>query len=224
MGLSIQEKTSFKSLMGRNSTNAGVLETEGEVERKKEQRNTILYNYSLKGTPIIKICGEYDFIIDRTDFIPASLHSYLHHIQLILPPPTMASSMSKKRPAATGSISWSSSSNTTAKKRFMNPPPLPPPPPSSTSLRRSHPRSSAAAARGSTPAAVQHDTATTTRRDNAVELESRISADDDLDHVIMAVDRREAGTIGCSYYSAQEEKLYLLGDIQSAGAEVTDSR
>ncbi|KAE8401294.1 muts domain V-domain-containing protein [Aspergillus pseudonomiae] len=47
--------------------------------------------------------------------------------------------------------------------------------------------------------------------------------DDDLDQVIVAVDMRESGTVGCSYYSAQEETLYLLGDMQLAGTEILDS-
>ncbi|KAI9924802.1 MutS protein msh5 [Aspergillus wentii] len=49
------------------------------------------------------------------------------------------------------------------------------------------------------------------------------STDDDLEQVIVAIDMRDSGTVGCSYYSAQEEKLYLLGDIKSAGNEMIDS-
>lgn len=41
---------------------------------------------------------------------------------------------------------------------------------------------------------------------------------------MVAIDIRESGTIGCSYYSAQEETLYLLEDMQSAGIEILDSR
>lgn len=48
--------------------------------------------------------------------------------------------------------------------------------------------------------------------------------DDDLDQVIMAIDKKDSGTVGCSYYSAQEERLYLLGDIRSAGTDTIDSR
>jgi DNA mismatch repair protein MSH5 len=43
-----------------------------------------------------------------------------------------------------------------------------------------------------------------------------MSSDDDLEQVIVAIDIRESGTVGCSYYSAQEESLYLLGDIRSS--------
>ncbi|KAE8149295.1 muts domain V-domain-containing protein [Aspergillus avenaceus] len=47
--------------------------------------------------------------------------------------------------------------------------------------------------------------------------------DDDLDQVIVAIDMKESGTVGCSYYLAQEEKLYLLGDMQSSGTEIFDT-
>jgi DNA mismatch repair protein MSH5 len=49
------------------------------------------------------------------------------------------------------------------------------------------------------------------------------STDDDFEQIIVAIDIRNSGTVGCSYYSAQEETLYLLGDLQSAGAELVDS-
>lgn len=37
------------------------------------------------------------------------------------------------------------------------------------------------------------------------------------------MDMRDSGTVGCSYYSAQEETLYLIGDIRFAGNETIDS-
>ncbi|PYH87180.1 DNA mismatch repair protein Msh5 [Aspergillus uvarum CBS 121591] len=48
-------------------------------------------------------------------------------------------------------------------------------------------------------------------------------ADDELDQVIVAIDSRESGTVGCSYYSVREEKLYLLGDLRNSDSEVIDS-
>lgn len=51
-----------------------------------------------------------------------------------------------------------------------------------------------------------------------------ISTDDDLDQVIVGIDVKDSGTVGCAYYSAEEEKLYLLGDIRSGGNETIDSR
>lgn len=50
------------------------------------------------------------------------------------------------------------------------------------------------------------------------------ATDDDLDdHVIAAIDMKDHGTVGCSYYSAEEEKLYLLGDSRSGDMETIDA-
>lgn len=46
---------------------------------------------------------------------------------------------------------------------------------------------------------------------------------DDLSHVIAAIDMKEYGTVGCAYFSAQEENLYLLGDSRSGGMEAIDA-
>ena len=49
------------------------------------------------------------------------------------------------------------------------------------------------------------------------------SVDDDLNQVVVAIDMRDSGTVGYSYYSAQEETLYLMGDIRFAGNESIDT-
>lgn len=41
--------------------------------------------------------------------------------------------------------------------------------------------------------------------------------DDNLGHIIVAFDLKDYGTVGCSYYSAEEEKIYMLGDSRSGG-------
>lgn len=46
--------------------------------------------------------------------------------------------------------------------------------------------------------------------------------DEELCRVIMAVDMKDRGTVGCSYYSAQEEKLYVMEDIVYGGHDVID--
>lgn len=48
--------------------------------------------------------------------------------------------------------------------------------------------------------------------------------DNSLDHVIMAVDMRDKGTVGCSYYVAKEEKLYMMDDVKYGGIDVIDAR
>lgn len=45
---------------------------------------------------------------------------------------------------------------------------------------------------------------------------------DQMNEIVMAVDMREKGTIGCSYYIAREEKLYLMQDIKMAGLDIVD--
>ena len=56
-----------------------------------------------------------------------------------------------------------------------------------------------------------------------LEADESGSPDDDFGHVVAAIDMKEHGTVGCAYYSAEEEKLYLLGDSQSSGAETIDT-
>lgn len=55
-------------------------------------------------------------------------------------------------------------------------------------------------------------------------VDSESSIDDDLGHVIVAIDIKDYGTVGCAYYSAEHEKLYLLGDSRSGGMETIDTR
>lgn len=46
---------------------------------------------------------------------------------------------------------------------------------------------------------------------------------DAWNEVILAVDMKERGTIGCAYYVAKEEKLCLMQDIKLAGLDVVDT-
>jgi DNA mismatch repair protein MSH5 len=43
---------------------------------------------------------------------------------------------------------------------------------------------------------------------------------DHLNEVIMAIELRDRGTVGCCYYVAMEEKLYLMEDAKHGGSEV----
>ncbi|KAJ6120499.1 DNA mismatch repair protein MutS core [Penicillium sp. IBT 18751x] len=47
--------------------------------------------------------------------------------------------------------------------------------------------------------------------------------DDDAGHIIAAMDIKDYGTVGCSYYSAEEEKLYLLGDCKLGEMETINA-
>lgn len=48
--------------------------------------------------------------------------------------------------------------------------------------------------------------------------------DNSLDQVIMAVDMRDKDTVGCCYYVAKEEKLYMMDDFNYGGIDVIDAR
>lgn len=86
-------------------------------------------------------------------------------------------------------------------------------PPSHVQLRSAHPSSS-----------VVRQLRTPFRTETQYEADySESSIDDDLGHVILAIDIKDYGTIGCAYYSTEHEKLYLLGDSRSGGMETIDT-
>jgi DNA mismatch repair protein MSH5 len=51
----------------------------------------------------------------------------------------------------------------------------------------------------------------------------RLEGDDSLNEVIMAIDMKERGTIGCAYYVAREEKLCMMEDVKLAGLDIVDN-
>jgi DNA mismatch repair protein MSH5 len=48
-------------------------------------------------------------------------------------------------------------------------------------------------------------------------------ADEDLDQVVMAIDRQQKGAIGCAYYVAREEKLYCLQDVTNGRLDAIET-
>jgi len=59
------------------------------------------------------------------------------------------------------------------------------------------------------------------------ENESQIlerESSDDVNQVIMAIDVDNKGAVGCSYYMAREEKLYMLQDVKAGGEAIVDAR
>ncbi|KAJ5576749.1 DNA mismatch repair protein MutS core [Penicillium sp. DV-2018c] len=50
-----------------------------------------------------------------------------------------------------------------------------------------------------------------------------ITDDDFHDHVIAAIDMKDRGIVGCAYYSAQEEIMYLLRDSRSGDMETVEA-
>ena len=47
--------------------------------------------------------------------------------------------------------------------------------------------------------------------------------DEMLDNVIMAVDMKERGTVGCAYYVAREERLFCMEDMVHGGRDVVET-
>jgi len=46
---------------------------------------------------------------------------------------------------------------------------------------------------------------------------------DSFNETIMAIDMRDHGTIGCAYYVAREEKLFLMEDIKMGSVDLVDT-
>ncbi|KAI4752933.1 hypothetical protein E4T52_14463 [Aureobasidium sp. EXF-3400] len=57
------------------------------------------------------------------------------------------------------------------------------------------------------------------RRDNIDDDAS----DETLDEIVMAVDRKPRGTVGCAYYVAAQEKLYFMEDIDLGGLDIIEA-
>lgn len=46
---------------------------------------------------------------------------------------------------------------------------------------------------------------------------------DALNEIVLAIDMRERGTLGCAYYVASEEKLFLMADIPQSSVQIVDT-
>lgn len=67
------------------------------------------------------------------------------------------------------------------------------------------------------PSTEQLDAGISPERD--AEIDER-EEDDSMNEVVMAVDLRDRGTVGCTYYVAREQKLYMTEDVRVGGIEV----
>jgi DNA mismatch repair protein MSH5 len=47
--------------------------------------------------------------------------------------------------------------------------------------------------------------------------------DEALDNVIMAIDMKEHGTVGCAYYVAREERLFCMEDVVHGGTDTVET-
>jgi DNA mismatch repair protein MSH5 len=48
-------------------------------------------------------------------------------------------------------------------------------------------------------------------------------ADETLDNVVMAVDIKERGIVGCAYYVAREERLFCMEEIVNGGKDIVET-
>ena len=87
----------------------------------------------------------------------------------------------------------------------------------STSLNPSHRAASVSRAGSTAPSDSD------VRPENEADIEER-EENDALNEVVMAVDLRDRGTVGCCYYVAREEKLYFMEDVKHGGLDVIDTR
>ena len=81
--------------------------------------------------------------------------------------------------------------------------------------------------RSSTPQQSRSDSVVT--RDTGPEAEGDRAVfereeDDTLNEIVMALELRSRDTVGCSYYVARDEKLYLMSDMKIAGLDMIESR
>lgn len=58
--------------------------------------------------------------------------------------------------------------------------------------------------------------------ENEADIESRENADA-LNEIIMAIDLKDRGTLGCAYYVARCEKLFVMEDIKLSTLDIVDS-
>ncbi|MCJ1281630.1 MutS protein msh5 [Xylographa opegraphella] len=69
-------------------------------------------------------------------------------------------------------------------------------------------------------AIVPDDTGPEAEGDGAINAREE---DDALNEIVMALELRSRDTVGCSYYVAREEKLYLMSDMKICGLEIVES-
>ena len=86
-----------------------------------------------------------------------------------------------------------------------------------TSLGRRHP-----AALSSTSSSAHESNGTAYNEETETDIQQR-EDDDAMNEIIVSIDMKDRGTIGCAYYIAREEKLCLMEDIKMAGLDVVDT-
>jgi hypothetical protein len=110
---------------------------------------------------------------------------------------------------------FSGMSSVTTSLGEISSPTLPPPRQKSVPLR---PPSSHIASNSPSQAGLDEQVEESEAEDD---IQRREDADS-LNEIIMAVDMKERGTLGCAFYIAREEKLCLMEDIKMTGLDIVD--
>lgn len=72
------------------------------------------------------------------------------------------------------------------------------------------------------PPSVQTQNSDVGIEENESDIQER-EDQDSMNEIVMAVELKERGTIGCAYYIAREEKLCVMADISIAGLDIIDT-
>lgn len=72
------------------------------------------------------------------------------------------------------------------------------------------------------PPSVQDEVNIVEPGENEADIQEREDCDS-MNEVIMAVELKGLGTVGCAYYLAREEKLCMMADISMAGLDIIDT-
>ncbi|KAJ9389582.1 hypothetical protein DTO063F5_2075 [Paecilomyces variotii] len=89
--------------------------------------------------------------------------------------------------------------------------------------RVSRPRSNIVAGHQTHSTGLRSRTITDVDDDERAREDTEQEFDEDLDRVVMAVDIRDNGTVGCCYYVAREEKIYLFSDAHVADMTIIET-
>ncbi|KAJ9201270.1 hypothetical protein DTO164E3_3577 [Paecilomyces variotii] len=89
--------------------------------------------------------------------------------------------------------------------------------------RVSRPRSNIVAGHQTHSTGLRSRTTTDVDDDERAREDTEQEFDEDLDRVVMAVDIRDNGTVGCCYYVAREEKIYLFSDAHVADMTIIET-
>ncbi|KAJ9212412.1 hypothetical protein DTO166G4_6043 [Paecilomyces variotii] len=89
--------------------------------------------------------------------------------------------------------------------------------------RVSRPRSNIVAGPQTHSTGLRSRTTTDVDDDERAREDTEQEFDEDLDRVVMAVDIRDNGTVGCCYYVAREEKIYLFSDAHVADMTIIET-